>query len=51
MSHEVVEKNVGLMMILIVIVISFGQKIAEGLPEDVRKNKDVIRAYLGGEYA
>jgi len=34
-----------------VIVINFGQKIAEGLPEDVRENKGVIRAYFGGEYA
>jgi len=32
-----------------VIVINFGQKIAEGLPEEVRENKEVIQAYLGGE--
>ncbi len=32
-----------------VIVIDFGQKIAEGLPKDVRGNKEVIRAYFGGE--
>jgi branched-chain amino acid transport system ATP-binding protein len=32
-----------------VIVISFGEKIAEGLPDEVRENKEVIRAYLGGE--
>ncbi len=32
-----------------VVVIDFGQKIAEGLPKDVRENKDVIRAYFGGE--
>jgi branched-chain amino acid transport system ATP-binding protein len=32
-----------------VIVINFGQKIAEGLPKEVRENKEVIRAYLGGE--
>jgi branched-chain amino acid transport system ATP-binding protein len=32
-----------------VIVIDFGEKIAEGLPDEVRENKEVIRAYLGGE--
>ncbi len=32
-----------------VVVIDFGQKIAEGLPNDVRENKEVIRAYFGGE--
>ena len=31
-----------------VVVISFGQKICEGLPGEVRENQDVIRAYLGG---
>jgi branched-chain amino acid transport system ATP-binding protein len=30
-----------------VIVISFGQKICEGLPREVRNNKDVIAAYFG----
>ncbi|MCX6010369.1 MAG: ABC transporter ATP-binding protein [Chloroflexi bacterium] len=33
-----------------VVVINFGQKITEGLPEEVRENKEVIRAYFGGEY-
>jgi branched-chain amino acid transport system ATP-binding protein len=32
-----------------VVVINFGQKIAEGIPEDVRCNKEVIRAYFGGD--
>ena len=32
-----------------VIVISFGQKIAEGLPKEIRENKEVIQAYFGGE--
>jgi branched-chain amino acid transport system ATP-binding protein len=33
-----------------VVVISFGQKICEGLPKEVRENKDVISAYFGGEH-
>ena len=32
-----------------VVVINFGQKIAEGLPGEVRENGEVIRAYFGGE--
>ena len=31
-----------------VVVISFGQKICEGLPREVRENQDVITAYFGG---
>jgi branched-chain amino acid transport system ATP-binding protein len=31
-----------------VVVINFGQKITEGLPQEVRKNKEVIQAYFGG---
>jgi branched-chain amino acid transport system ATP-binding protein len=34
-----------------VVVINFGQKIYEGLPKEVRENKDVISAYLGGGFA
>ena len=33
-----------------VVVISFGEKICEGLPQQVRENKEVIRAYFGGEH-
>ncbi len=32
-----------------VVVISFGQKIAEGSPQEIRENEEVIQAYLGGE--
>jgi len=34
-----------------VVVISFGQLICEGSPKEVRENKDVIKAYFGGEHA
>jgi ABC-type branched-subunit amino acid transport system ATPase component len=48
----VVEHNMQIMNLCDrVVVISFGQKIAEGLPEEVRKNKEVVQAYFGGEHA
>jgi branched-chain amino acid transport system ATP-binding protein len=34
-----------------VVVINFGQEIAEGSPGEVRQNKEVIRAYFGSEHA
>lgn len=34
-----------------IVVIHFGQKIAEGIPETVASDENVIKAYLGEEYA
>lgn len=34
-----------------VIVMSEGRKLAEGPPEEVRSNQNVLEAYLGGQYA
>jgi branched-chain amino acid transport system ATP-binding protein len=32
-----------------IVVLNFGQKIAEGLPLEVTSNPEVVSAYLGGE--
>ena len=48
-----VEHNVPIVMDLCrhIVVINYGRKIAEGAPEEVRANPEVMRAYFGGEYA
>lgn len=44
-----IEHDMGVVMELSdrVVVLDHGKKIADGIPEDVRANEDVIRAYLG----
>lgn len=47
-----IEHDMNLVMNLCnpVIVMSEGKKLAEGHPEEIKKDEDVLEAYLGGQY-
>lgn len=49
MSVLLVEHDMGFVMDLAdrIVVLDFGTKIAEGVPDAIKRNPDVIRAYLG----
>jgi len=46
----VVEHDMDFLMNLVdrVVVMDFGKKLAEGLPQEIRANPEVLEAYLGG---
>jgi branched-chain amino acid transport system ATP-binding protein len=34
-----------------IVVLDHGEKIAEGVPEEIAQNQEVISAYMGGRHA
>ncbi len=52
MTFFLIEHDMDLVMNLCspVIVMSEGKKLAEGKPADIKKDKSVLEAYLGGQY-
>ena len=53
MTVALIEHKMAMIMSLAdkILVLSYGEKIAEGTPAEIRRNPAVIDAYLGSEHA